>query len=78
MKALLMNTWVMAASWASFVHSMVPAERRDEELDRTLLRQGIYQIVCLEAPYLRGDALQHLAAMKARYSAGDTLELLFP
>lgn len=78
MQALLVNTWVMAASWAGFVHSMVPADRRDEELDRALLRQGIYQIVCLEAPYLRGEALEHLSAMKARYSAGNTLELLLP
>jgi AcrR family transcriptional regulator len=78
MSALLVNTWVVAASWAGFVHSMVPAERRDEELDRSLLRQGIYQIVCLEAPYLRGEALQHLAAMKARYANGNTLDILLP
>lgn len=77
MRALLVNTWVMAASWAGFVHSMVPLERHDEELDRTLLRQGIYQIVCLEAPYLRGEALEHVDAMKARYSSGATLDLLF-
>jgi len=77
MQALLMNTWVVAASWAGFVHGMVPLERHDEALDRTLLRQGIYQLVCLEEPYLRGVALEHLAAMKARYSSGTTLDLLF-
>ena len=78
LRALLVNTWVLAASWAGFVHSLVPQQRRDEELDRTLLRQGIYQMVCLEAPYLRGEAREHLADMKARYSAGDTLDLLLP
>ena len=79
MRALLVNTWVLAASWASFVQSLVPPERQNEALDRTLLRQGIYQIICLEAPYLRGEAAAHLEEMKARYrvGSGDTLGLLF-
>lgn len=65
--ALLINTWVISASWAMFVQSLVPAEHRNEELNRSLLRHGIYQIVCLEAPYLRGEAREHLDAIKARY-----------
>lgn len=78
MKALLVNTWVMAASWAMFVQSLVPNEKRSDELDRTLLRQGIYQIVCLEGPYLRGEAREHLEAMKARYGSSEgTIGLLF-
>lgn len=79
LRALLVNTWVLAASWASFVHSLVSPARRNEALDRTLLRQGIYQIICLEAPYLRGEAQDHLAEMKARYSeqGTDTMALLF-
>lgn len=77
MQVLLVNTWVLAASWAGFVHGLIAPERHNEELDRTLLRQGIYQIVCLEAPYLRGEALAHLDVMKARYGSGSTLALLF-
>lgn len=77
LQALLVNTWVIAFSWTGFVHGLVPPERQSEELDRTLLRQGIYQIVCLEAPYLRGAAEDHLAEIKARYSQGATLALLF-
>ncbi|MBZ2189097.1 TetR/AcrR family transcriptional regulator [Alcanivorax sp. JB21] len=79
LRALLVNTWVLAASWASFVHSLVSPARQNEALDRTLLRQGIYQIICLEAPYLRGEAQSHLAMMKARYSdqGTDTMALLF-
>jgi len=77
MKALLVNTWVLAASWAMFVQSLVPNDARSDELDRTLLRQGIYQIVCLEAPYLRGEALAHLEAMKQQYGhPAGTLGLL--
>lgn len=77
MRALLVNTWVLAASWTGFVHSLLPAEIRDETLNRTLLRQGIYQIICLEAPYLRGEALTHLETMKQRYGGDSTLNLLF-
>lgn len=78
MRGLLVNTWVLAASWAGFVHSLVPGPERDEHTDRMLLRQGIYQIVLLEAPYLRGEALTHLEEAKARYRSprGTTLELL--
>lgn len=79
LESLLVNTWVLIASWTGFVHALVPGERLDEELDRTLLRQGIYQIICLEAPYLRGEALEHLDTMKDAYRQGShsTLELLF-
>ncbi|WP_111657710.1 TetR/AcrR family transcriptional regulator [Isoalcanivorax indicus] len=79
LRALLVNTWVLTASWASFVHSLVPPDRQSEALDRTLLSQGIYQVICLEAPYLRGEAADHLEDMKARYrmGRGDTLDLLF-
>src|SRR5690606_20743196 len=79
MRALLVSTWVLAASWASFVHGLVPRERQSESLDRTRLRQGIYQIICLEAPYLRSEAAAHLEEMKSRYREGgsDTLGLVF-
>jgi len=61
-----------------FVQSLVPPETRHDELDRELLRQGIFQIVCLEAPYLRGEALAHLESMKQRYgNPKGTLGLLF-
>ena len=77
LRALMVNTWVITASWTGFVHGLVPQEKQHEQLDRTLLRQGIYQVVCLEAPFLRGDAASHLAEIKARYSSGDTLAVLF-
>lgn len=77
LQALMVNTWVIVASWAMFVQSMVPGDHRNQELDRTLLRQGIYQILCLEAPYLRGDALTQLTSTKARYgSAQNAMHLL--
>lgn len=77
LQTLLVNTWVLAASWIAFVQSISMPSLRDEEQHRQLLQQGIYQIVRLEAPYLRGEALSHLETMCARYRLGDTLTLLF-
>ncbi len=78
LRALMVNTWVLAMSWPGLTHGLNPAAAENETLDRALLRQGIYQIVCLEAPYLRGEALDHLDAMKAEFRVGDTtVNLLF-
>ncbi|MBL7251141.1 TetR/AcrR family transcriptional regulator [Alloalcanivorax sp. C16-2] len=78
LRALLVNTWVLAASWPGFTHGLNPEISGDETLDRGLLRQGIYQIICLEAPYLRGEALDHLDAMKREYRLDETaLDRLF-
>lgn len=78
LRGLLINTWLLAASWPGFTHGLNPEASGDEDLDRALLRQGIYQIICLEAPYLRGEALAHLDAMKREYQVNDSiLGLLF-
>lgn len=77
LRALLINTWVLAASWSSFVHGLVPASLSDEPLAQRLLQQGIYQIVCLEAPYLRNEAARHLGSLRQKFQQGDTIELLF-
>lgn len=78
LRGLLINTWVLAASWPGFTYGLNPNVSDDEVLDRRLLRQGVYQIICLEAPYLRGEALDHLDAMKEEFGTGDTtMGLLF-
>lgn len=78
LRALLVNTWLLATAWPGFTHGLNPEAASDEALDRDLLRQGVYQLICLEAPYLRGEALDHLAAMKQEYQARSTTqELLF-
>lgn len=78
LRGLLINTWVLITAWPGFTHGLNPQAAEDETLDRALLRQGVYQVICLEAPYLRGEARQHLVAMKREYSAGTTTrDLLF-
>lgn len=71
--ALIVNIWVITSSWISFLHtSGIYGENSD--ISRDLLRKGIYQIILLEAPYLRGEALEKLPEMKQHY--GSSAELL--
>lgn len=67
LEALIVNVWVVITSWISFLHTSGIFGNTDS-ISRDLLRRGIYQIIQLEAPYLRGEAREKLAEMKARYS----------
>jgi AcrR family transcriptional regulator len=64
--ALLVNIWIIATSWVNFL-STTGFFGFQEPLTQAMLRQGIYQVICLEAPYLRGEARDGLAELKARY-----------
>ncbi|MDX1802585.1 MAG: TetR/AcrR family transcriptional regulator [Alcanivorax sp.] len=76
LSGLMVNTWVLVSSWAGMVHGLYPQAGEDEALDEKLIRQGMYQLICLEEPFLRGEAREHLAEMQARYRMGDSLALL--
>jgi AcrR family transcriptional regulator len=72
-EALIVNIWVISTSWASFLHTTGIYEA-DADLNRGMLKRGIYQIICLVAPFLRGEALEKLPDIKLMYSspeAGD-------
>ena len=64
--ALLVNIWIIATSWVNFL-STTGFFGFQEPLTQSMLRQGIYQVICLEGPYLRGEARAGLAELKARY-----------
>ncbi|EKF73191.1 TetR family transcriptional regulator [Alcanivorax hongdengensis A-11-3] len=72
LEGLMVNTWVLMSSWAALVHALRPDATADESLDESLMRHGIYQIICLEEPFLRGEARDHLEQMKARYRSPDS------
>ena len=65
-RAMIVNIWIVTTSWASFVVSS-GFFGEDVMLSQQLLRRGIYQIICLEAPYLQGEALEKLPALLAEY-----------
>lgn len=66
-QGLVLNLWVLATSWTTFLHTTAAHTGDERLLSETMLRYGIYQIICLEEPYVRGEALLHLAEIKARY-----------
>lgn len=86
-ESLIVNTWVVATSWASFLDASflgagvsVSAEGVGEGIaaestatQKALVARGIYQIIALEAPYLRGEALAHLPEYKQKFSQIDSL-----
>ena len=64
--ALILNIWIIVTSWIPFLQTsgmFGPAEG----ISREMVKRGIYQILLLEAPYLRGEALEKLPEMKTRY-----------
>jgi len=65
-QAMIVNIWILTTSWASFV---VSSGFFGEEvvLTQRLLRRGIYQIICLEAPYLQNEALERLPDLLKQY-----------
>lgn len=67
LQGLMVNTWIIMSSWASLVQGLRPDAAADEALDKRLMRHGIYQIICLEEPFLTGEAREHLEEMRARY-----------
>jgi len=69
--ALVLNLWVLATSWTTFLHTTAAHTGQSDLLGEQMLRYGIYQIICLEEPYVRGEALAHLPEIKARYRAPD-------
>lgn len=65
-EALIVNIWVVVTSWSSFLHTTGIYEN-EAQFSQSMLKRGIYQIICLEAPYMRGEALQNLPQIKALY-----------
>lgn len=66
--ALIINTWVITASWATFLHSTAVFGDMSVDLSQDMIRRGIRQVIFLLAPYLRGDAAAALEETLALYS----------
>ena len=64
--ALIVNTWVIISSWASFLYSSLP-NLEENAISQDLIQRGVYQIVCLEAPYLTEKAKAQLPKLMEIY-----------
>lgn len=82
---LAITIWITATNWVNFLHTtglFIDNSAADAsaslvqttalgDITEDMLRRGILHVICLEAPYLRGEAKAGLAALKAHY--GQTL-----
>ena len=64
--ALILNIWVLVISWSSFLQS-VAAQYAGGSVTRDQLKRAIYQIICLEEPYVSDAVRPLLPALKQRY-----------
>ena len=68
---LAITIWITATNWVNFLHTtglFLDEPRASGDVTEDMLRRGILHVICLEAPYLRGEAKAGLAALKAHYA----------
>lgn len=77
---LAITIWITATNWVNFLHTTglfaddsfagkAIGDTSTGDITEAMLRRGILHVICLEAPYLRGEAKAGLAALKAHYGA---------
>lgn len=64
-KSMALNVWLVVTSWMSFLKTAHTEENAD--ISQEMLRQGIYQVITLEMPYLTEDYLNEVLALQRRY-----------
>ena len=64
--ALILNIWVLVISWTSFLQS-VALQYNGSSVTREQLKRAIYQIICLEEPYVSDAVKPLLPALKKEY-----------
>ena len=64
-EALVTNMWVILTSWVGFLQTTAAATGDQATLTRQMVGQGIYQALCLEAPYLSAEAKLFLPRLKS-------------
>ena len=77
--ALILNIWVLVISWSSFLQS-VAVQSDEPSVTRERLQRAIYQIICMEEPFVCEAVRPHLPALKKQYlgdASSDPLSL-FP
>ena len=67
---LIVNIWVIITAWSGFLQAVALPDQRNSVLNRARLKRGIYQIICLEEPYLSPEVKGRLPELKALYLDG--------
>lgn len=73
---LIVNIWVIITAWSGFLQAVALPGQRNGALNRGRLRRGIYQIICLEEPFLSPDVRKRVPELKAIYLDGGVTDPL--
>ena len=81
--ALILNIWVLVISWSSFLQSIAVQYNETEAengLTHDRLKRAIYQIICMEEPFVSDAVKSLLPALKQQYlgASGTDPLALFP
>jgi AcrR family transcriptional regulator len=68
--ALIINIWVLATAWSGFLTAMALEAGAEAQFSASLLRRGIYQVICMEEPFLSDDVRARTQALKQAYLDG--------
>lgn len=63
--ALMLNIWVLLVSWSSFLQTL--AAQYDGSISRDAVKRAIYQVICLEEPYVTDQLKPLLVTLKREY-----------
>lgn len=64
-RSFALNTWIIITGWMSYLKMTAGCEGQRISKDR--LRQGIYQVIHLEMPYLTPEALQRTLRLQESF-----------
>lgn len=65
-QAMALNTWLIITNWMAFLKTAHAGEG-EEAITRQQLRQGIYQILTLELPYVTADYHDEIERLRTAY-----------
>jgi AcrR family transcriptional regulator len=64
--AMSLNVWLVVTNWMAYLKT-AHASEGDGELTLTHLKQGIYQVLTLEIPYLTSDYRNRVMVLREKY-----------
>ncbi len=65
-QAMALNVWLVVTNWMAFLKT-AHGEEGSDDITREQLRQGIYQVLTLEMPYVTDIHLEEVMALREQY-----------
>jgi len=65
--AMALNTWLVVTNWMAFLKTAHADDEDNGDITREQLRQGIYQVLTLEMPYVTPEYMEEVRKMREHY-----------